>query len=190
MANALTALRLLLVLPFGILMATGAGGPAAALSAVVFIVAVATDLLDGRVARRTNTATAFGGKFDHVSDVLFVMSGLIGGARRSAFPWVLPVLVATAFCQYFIDSRWLTPHRGLRKSQLGRYNGILYFVPLGGDILVRLGVWFVQPLVLLVCWALVVSTVVSMCQRLRHLWDLRAKAPALPAEERPARSSR
>ncbi len=190
MANALTALRLLLVLPFGILMATEGGPGVALLAAVVFIVAVATDLLDGHVARRTNTTSTFGGTFDHVSDFLFVMSGMIGGARRSVVPWVLPVLIATAFCQYFIDSRLLSPQRGLRKSQLGRYNGILYFAPLGGDILVRLGVWFVQPLLPLACWLLVLSSGVSICQRLTHLWTSKSKGRASPVEQRPARSSR
>lgn len=189
MANALTGLRLLLVLPFGILTAEGAGGRAAVMAAVIFIVAIATDLLDGRVARRTNTASAFGGTFDHTTDFLFVMSGLIAGATRDVFPWVLPGLVATAFGQYFIDSHWLSPRPGLRRSQLGRYNGILYFTPLGGDILVRLGFWFLRPLLTIVCWLLVLSTVVSICQRLSYLRGSRAKGPSLRVEERSARSS-
>jgi phosphatidylglycerophosphate synthase len=187
MANGLTAVRLLLVLPFGSLMTSGNSTLVAAL---IFIVAVASDLLDGHVARRMNTASPLGGTFDHTTDFLFVMSGMIGGARRSVFPWLLPALIATAFCQYFVDSRWLGAQRGLRKSQLGRYNGILYFAPLGGDILVRLDFWFLQPLLPLTCWLLVASTGVSICQRLMHLWRSRAKDRALPVEQKAARSSR
>jgi phosphatidylglycerophosphate synthase len=189
MANALTAVRLLLVLPFGILTAGGGEGGAAVMAAVLFVAAIATDLLDGRVARRTNTASAFGGTFDHATDWLFVMSGLIAGATRGVFPWVLPALVAMAFGQYFIDSRWLSPGPGLRRSQLGRYNGILYFAPLGGDILVRLGLRFLRPVLTIVSWLLVLSTVVSICQRLLYLRGSRGKGPSLPVEERSTRSS-
>ena len=178
MANALTALRLVLIFPFAILMAGGGGGRAALALAIIFLVAIATDLLDGRVARRTNTATTFGGTFDHTTDFLFVMAGLIAGATRGAFPWVLPAIIATAFAQYFVDSRWLSRGAGLRGSQLGRYNGILYFAPLGGDILVRLGVWFLQPLVAVACWLLVVSTVVSIGQRLSYLRGSRVPDPS------------
>ena len=165
MAHALTAVRLLLTVPIGLLMASGDDrAPVAA--ACALIVAIATDLLDGPVARRSGTASAFGGVFDHTTDCLFVVCGLAGGVTRGAFPWLLPTLVAAAFAQYLVDSYWLHRHRRLRGSRLGRYNGILYFVPLCGDTLVRLGLEFLRPAVLLVCWLLVLSTVVSMTQRL------------------------
>lgn len=165
MANLLTAVRLLLVIPFGVLMAR-ADARAAALGAVVFMVAVASDLLDGRVARRLNTASPFGRAFDHSSDFLFVVSGLAGGATRGVFPWILPAVITLAFTQYVVDSYWLHRERQLRGSRLGRYNGILYFVPLGGELLLRLGLGFVQPLLPLIAWALVISTCLSIVDRL------------------------
>jgi len=94
MANALTAVRLLLIVPFALLMARG-GTRYAVLAALMFAAAVATDLLDGPLARRRGTASAAGGIFDHTVDFLFVTSGLAAGASRGAFPWILPVLVAT-----------------------------------------------------------------------------------------------
>jgi len=188
MANALTAVRLLLIVPFALLMARG-GTRYAALAALMFAIAVATDLVDGPLARRRGTASAAGGTFDHTADFLFVASGLAAGASRGAFPWLLPALVTIAFAQYVIDSYWLHRGRTLRTSRLGRYNGILYFVPLGGDILVRLGLTFLQPLVTVIAWLLVVTTLISMAERLRAVRALSREARESPGEERegPAR---
>ena len=187
MANALTALRLLLALPFGILMAAGTER-SAVFAALMFATAIVTDLLDGRIARRTGSASSSGGTFDHSTDFLFVMSGLVGGVTRGAFPWLLPMVIAVAFGQYVFDSYWLHGHRQLRKSQLGRYNGILYFVPLGGDILLRLGFRFAQLLLQPVAWLLVLSTLISIGQRLTGLRNLRPRDPASPAEGRASQS--
>lgn len=165
MANALTAIRLLLVLPFAYFM-TKADDRSAMLALAAWVVAVITDLLDGPVARRRKTVTAMSGVFDHTSDFLFVTSGMFGGAVRGAFPWILPVLIVAAFSQYVIDSYWIHGRRKLRGSKLGRYNGILYFVPTIMDALIRMGVLFLQPLLTILVWLLVLSTLVSMGQRL------------------------
>ena len=185
MANALTTLRLLLVLPFAWLMASP-DARHAALAAVVLAAAIVTDLLDGVIARRRSTASAAGQIFDHTADCLFVTSGLGAGALRHAIPWILPILVAAAFAQYVIDSRCLVGAQPLRPSRLGRWNGILYFAPLGGDIFIRL-----QPLLAAVVWLLVASTVVSMGERLVLLVTARRRGvPASPAGERGDRSPR
>ena len=189
MAHALTALRLLLVVPFALVMVPG-DARHAALAAVVLAVAIATDLLDGTIARRRGTATSVGGAFDHTADCLFVTGGLAAGATRGAFPWVLPALVAAAFIQYVADSYWLHHGRVLRTSRLGRYNGILYFAPLGGDILVRLGPSDLEPLLTLVVWGLVVSTLVSMGERAWAVRALLQRAPASRAGGRGAPSQR
>jgi phosphatidylglycerophosphate synthase len=181
-ANLLTAIRLLLVVPTALLIA--ADHPrAAVLAAIAIVIAIATDLADGPVARRTGTASPMGGTFDHTTDFLFVVSGMAGGVSRGVFPWILPALVVTAFVQYAVDSRWLQKGKGLRGSRLGRYNGILYFVPICGDTLVRLGLAFLRPGVTLVCWLLVVSTVVSIGQRAWALRQARRTVPGLPSEE-------
>jgi CDP-diacylglycerol---glycerol-3-phosphate 3-phosphatidyltransferase len=180
MANLLTATRLLLALPFALLMASGS---APAVAGLVLVAAIATDLLDGAVARRRGTVTAGGGAFDHAADFIFVVGGLAGGASRGVFPWILPVLVAAAFAQYVVDSYWIHGHRALRPSWLGRYNGILYFVPLGGDVLARVGPGGLRPLVTAIAWLLVASTALSMAQRLRASWRGREQLPRRPPEE-------
>jgi CDP-diacylglycerol--glycerol-3-phosphate 3-phosphatidyltransferase len=168
MANALTAFRLVLAVPFVFFMASG-NDRHAGLAALTLAAAIATDLVDGPVARRRGTATGAGRVFDHTADVVFVISGLAAGATRGVFPWVFPALVAAAFVQYVVDSYWVTRHSTLRPSRLGRYNGILYFAPLGGDILVRLGMSALRPILTAVVWMLVASTVLSMASRLTRI---------------------
>ena len=165
MANALTAIRLLLVVPFALWMVHG-DVRSAIFALFVWVMALATDFLDGPIARRRGTVTAWSGTFDHTTDFLFVTSGFFAGAVRGVFPWILPVLIVAAFSQYFIDSYWIHRQAKLRGSKLGRYNGMLYFVPPCVEILVRLGISWFQPLLTMLVWALVLSTLVSMGQRL------------------------
>jgi phosphatidylglycerophosphate synthase len=161
-ANSLTALRLVLapVLFHAVL------APAPGLAAAVFAVAVGTDLLDGRVARRFGEASPLGGFLDHATDATFVTLGLAACARIGEVPVLLPVLVPLAFVQYAVDSRALAG-RALRASVLGRYNGIAYFVALGVPV-VRDALELGGPSAAWVRglgWFLVLSTVVSMLDR-------------------------
>jgi CDP-diacylglycerol---glycerol-3-phosphate 3-phosphatidyltransferase len=165
MANFLTAVRLLLVAPFSLLMARG--DMRSAVSALaVWVVALATDFLDGPIARREGTVSAVSGTCDHASDFLFVTCGMFAGAVRGVFPWILPILITLAFAQYTLDSYWLHRQIKLRGSKLGRYNGMLYFAPACIEILIRIGLRFLQPVLTILVWLLVLSTVVSMGQRL------------------------
>ena len=181
MANALTAVRLLLVLPFAFFMARG-DMRTAVFALLAMVVALTTDFLDGPIARRKGTVSAAGGTFDHTSDFLFVTGGLFAGAIRGAFPWILPILITAAFAQYVIDSYWIHGQGSLRKSQLGRYNGILYFVPLCVDILIRMGLRFLHPWLTLIAWMLVCSTLVSMVQRLMFR-SVREELPSRPPQK-------
>ena len=178
MANALTAVRLLLVFPFAFFMTKG-DSRSATIALVLWMLALITDILDGPVARRRGTVTSLSGTFDHTTDFLFVTSGIFAGATRGAFPWILPILITVAFAQYVLDSYWVHRRTKLRGSKLGRYNGILYFVPSCVDALIRIGFRFLHFPLMILSWALVLSTLVSMAQRLR--------LSSLP-EELPSRS--
>jgi phosphatidylglycerophosphate synthase len=171
-ANALTALRLVAGPLLVLALVQGAALPAFA----IFWLAVGTDLLDGRVARRYGEASPLGGFLDHLTDAAFVSLGLAALALRHEAPAALPALVALAFLQYTLDSRVLRAARTpggslLVASSLGRWNGIAYFVPIG-TVVVRdaLGLaWPPAGLVLALGWLLVASTALSMLDRLRAL---------------------
>ncbi len=129
MANALTAVRLLLVFPIAAALAR----PdllAPGLVAFAICAAIATDYLDGPIARRTGTASAKGQLFDHSTDCVFVTGGLAGAAIAGAVTPILPALIPFAFGQYVVDSYVWHRQRQLRASFLGRWNGIFYFVPI------------------------------------------------------------
>ena len=164
MANALSLLRLLLVAPFAWLLARG-DATSAPWAVALFWIAVASDLADGPLARARGTASAFGRALDHAADFAFVDAGLFAAAARGALPWLLPVLVAAAFAQYVADSYWLERAGQLRMSRLGRWNGVLYFVPVGALALADLGVPLLGSAVRPFAWALCATTLASIADR-------------------------
>jgi phosphatidylglycerophosphate synthase len=179
MANALSLARLLSALPFWLAMSEPGLAHALA-SALLLAFAIASDLADGRIARALGTASGVGRALDHGADVLFVLAGLAAAAAHGAIPVLLPILVALAFAQYALDSLFVHGERQLRVSRLGRTNGILYFAPLVGDVLVRLGLDFLALPLLATGWALVVTTLVSMADRALALRRGRGSGAASP----------
>ncbi len=166
-ANALTGVRLLLAPLLVWAICTGA----AVLALACFVLAVGTDLADGRVARRFGEVSALGGFLDHATDALFVALGLAALAYAGIAPAPLPALVLGAFAQYALDSR-VHAGRPLRASSLGRWNGIAYFVLLGIPV-VRDGLtlgWPADALVRALGWALVATTCASMLDRFAARW--------------------
>ena len=133
-------------------------------AAGLFALAVASDLLDGPLARRSGTVSLRGRLLDHGADFAFVAGGLSACAAHGALPWALPALVALAFALYFADS---LRGRGL-PGRLGRVNGVLYFFPPGGVVLGLLGVPGLEDAVRGLAWVLVASTAFSIAEsRLR-----------------------
>lgn len=165
-ANALSLLRLALVPVLGITILRGQALAAGGL----FALAVATDLADGRTARRRGEASALGGLVDHAVDATLCVVGLAAWAWRGELPSLLAPLVAVAFAQYVLDSRALAG-RTLRTSALGRWNGVVYYVlvavPIYRDAL-GLG-WPGRRWILAAGWLLLGSTAVSMADRLLAL---------------------
>ena len=169
MANLLTTLRLLLAIPVAWSITDPQFiGPWLLL--LLLVLAIASDLLDGRVARKRNTASTQGQLFDHATDFLFVVSGLAAAAYTQLVPVLLPVLIAVAFSQYVLDSRFLFKQKHLRLSFLGRWNGILYFVPIVLIALSRLEFMaqLEQALLLLISglgYGLILTTLASIADR-------------------------
>lgn len=169
MAHALTAVRLLLIVPVAATFAEPAFLPPNVLF-ILLCVAIATDYCDGRVARMTATASTKGQLFDHGTDFAFVTTALTGAAIAGLVTPILPVLIVVAFGQYVLDSYLLHQQKQLRMSVIGRWNGILYFVPLLVISVSRLGLFkefspFLTLVAGAIAYALVASTVVSIADR-------------------------
>ncbi len=169
LAHLLTGVRLVVVLPVAVAFARPDLVDAGLLGVLVGV-AIATDYLDGKVARWQGTASPGGQLFDHGTDFLFVTTGLVGAALAGLVPLALPVLIAVAFSQYVFDSYWVYRQKRLRMSGIGRWNGVLYFVPLVLLATARLGVGFYATSVLELTarglsYALTVSTIASIIDR-------------------------
>lgn len=171
-SNAITAIRLLSV-PFMVrALLAGRFG----LACLLFWLAVVTDVVDGRLARARGETTHFGGLLDHASDACFVVASLAALAAGGRLTWLLPIVVAIAFAQYVLDSRWLAGFP-LRASRIGRWNGILYFVPVG-IVVSREALGWVEPadhVVAALAWALVASTLISIADRAVGLVRVRSR---------------
>ena len=183
MANLLTALRLVLILPVAGAIANPALMPGWLLL-LLLLVAIATDYFDGIVARTRGSVSSAGQLFDHGTDFLFVTSGLAAAAFAGLInPW-LPGLIVVAFSQYVLDSHYLYREKQLHMNFLGRWNGILYFAPL---LLIALGrLWgatlpgWLAAGTALLAWLLLISTLGSIIDRALAPW--RASRQHSPVE--------
>tara|TARA_B100000809_G_scaffold260142_1_gene306510 strand:- start:20353 stop:20895 length:543 start_codon:yes stop_codon:yes gene_type:complete len=169
MANLLTTVRLLLVVPVSWAFADPQLLKPELLMGFIFI-AIATDYFDGKIARATHTESARGMLFDHGTDFLFVSSALAAMASVGAIHPLLPFLIIIAFSQYVLDSYFLFRHKQLRMSFLGRWNGIFYFAPLLCFSATRLEFMAaltssLQEVTELLGWVLILSTMASIIDR-------------------------
>ena len=144
MADALSAARLLLagVMPW--LLARG--GP---LALGAWCLAAASDWIDGRLARRTGTASLRGAVLDNVADIAFVLGGLSTAAILGLVPWLVPGSIALSAGAYAVASRRAPPSGGgLARSRLGHWGGVLNYVCLGvvAGRVAWPGAWWEAPL--------------------------------------------
>ena len=97
--NKLTVFRMIMIVPFVIIMLLGdgfAGGKWIALA--LFIIASLTDLLDGHIARKYNLVTNFGKFMDPLADKLLVCAALICLVELARIPsWVVIVIISREF---------------------------------------------------------------------------------------------
>jgi CDP-diacylglycerol--glycerol-3-phosphate 3-phosphatidyltransferase len=94
-ANALTALRLLLVPVFGWLLLVDGGDDARyrALAALAFAVAAITDRIDGELARRRGLVTDVGKIADPIADKALIGTALVGLSLLGELAWWITVVV-------------------------------------------------------------------------------------------------
>jgi phosphatidylglycerophosphate synthase len=129
-ANAVTTLRVFL-LPA---MLWAVAQQDATLAGLVFLTVAASDYFDGRVARLYGVESRAGRIFDHVADIVFILSTLGLYVALGVVPWWVPASIALSFTVYVGDSVLHSRHRGapeLIGSRIGHAGGILNYTLIG-----------------------------------------------------------
>jgi CDP-diacylglycerol--glycerol-3-phosphate 3-phosphatidyltransferase len=95
LANVITIVRILLAPLFvWLLFADGhAGGPLRYLAALLFVVAIVTDSVDGNLARSRNLVTNLGILLDPIADKVLTGGALVGLSLLGELPWWVTALI-------------------------------------------------------------------------------------------------
>ena len=93
--NIITIVRILLAPVFFwmLLVDNGADGSLRWWAAVLFIVAIATDGVDGAIARRYNLVTDLGKLLDPIADKILTGAALIGLSILNELPWWVTIVI-------------------------------------------------------------------------------------------------
>lgn len=130
--NTLTLLRILLVPVFAWLL-LAEGGDDTALrwwAAVVFVVAAATDRLDGWLARRQGSVTTFGIVADPIADKALTGAGFVGLSLLGVLPWWVTVVVLAREVGVTVLRAVVIRHTVVPASRGGKLKTVLQTVAL------------------------------------------------------------
>jgi CDP-diacylglycerol---glycerol-3-phosphate 3-phosphatidyltransferase len=128
-------------------------------AAILFLVAAATDWVDGRLARAWNVTTKLGSFLDTTADKLLVTTALVGlVAVDRASPWVVLVIIAREFTILGLRAAVEAGGRHLETSMLGKWKATVQFVAvalamLRPDVIIA-GAYLDQ-------WAMVIAAIVT-----------------------------
>ena len=95
--NKLTLLRIIMILPFLLVLYLDVPG-AAYIAMAIFILASLTDMLDGKIARKYNLITDFGKFADPLADKMLVTAAMIWFVENGQMPgWALLIVILREF---------------------------------------------------------------------------------------------
>jgi CDP-diacylglycerol--glycerol-3-phosphate 3-phosphatidyltransferase len=142
--NAITIVRILLApIFFWMLLAdNGADGVVRYLAAILFILAIATDGVDGHLARKNNQVTDLGKILDPIADKVLTGAALVGLSILAELPWWVTIIILvrevgiTVFRFAVIKRRVIPASRGGKLKTLAQSIAISLallplWVPLG-----------------------------------------------------------
>jgi CDP-diacylglycerol--glycerol-3-phosphate 3-phosphatidyltransferase len=176
--NALTVLRLVLVPVFAWLLLREGGEDAVSRiwSAVVFLVASFTDLVDGEIARRQNTVTTFGKVADPIADKALTGTALIGLSYLGELPWWVTTVILAREIGVTVLRFWVIRHGVIPASRGGKWKTAFQMAAIVGYLL-PVPEWLVPVRVALMAIALVLTVVTGIDYVVRAL-RLRAESRA------------
>jgi CDP-diacylglycerol--glycerol-3-phosphate 3-phosphatidyltransferase len=147
-------------------------------AAIVFMVAAATDWVDGRLARRWGVTTRLGAFLDTTADKLLVTTALLAlVAVDRVSPWVALVIVGREFTILGLRAAVASGGRHLETSLLGKWKATVQFAAIATamfrpDVIIA-GAYLDE-------WAMVVAAVVTALSGIDYLLKFSAALRTSP----------
>ena len=96
--NTLTTIRMILIVPFVMIMQITPDGNGRFAALAIFIIASMTDFLDGYIARKNHLVTNFGKFMDPLADKLWVSAAMICLVSMDRLPaWMVIIIISREF---------------------------------------------------------------------------------------------
>ena len=132
-------------------------------SAVIFILASITDMLDGMIARKYNLITNFGKIMDPLADKLLVISALVCLVELGDVPgWMVIVILAREFTVTGLRIAAVADGTVIAVGTLGKIKTILQMIAVPALLLRNWPFYLIGvPFAEIMLWAAVVMTLVS-----------------------------
>jgi len=148
---------------------------------VLFMIAAASDWLDGPLARRGRGPTRHGAVLDNAADIAFVLAGTVTGVVSGLVSPAVPLAIAVAFAAYAVASLAETTRRGawrLARSRVGHAAGVLNYaltgLVVGGTALPGRG-W--RPILAAASLVVILANLAAVLERTVPPVLTRARAP-------------
>lgn len=140
--NALTGLRIVLVIPFAILL-FGYGGSqwARSVAAIIFAIASVTDFLDGAIARKMDLVTTFGKIADPIADKALTGVALIGLSYHNELAWWITIVILGREIGVTLLRFWVIKHGVIAASRGGKLKTVFQILAIFMYLLPLTGVW-------------------------------------------------
>ena len=136
----------------------------------IFLVAAATDLLDGYLARRWGQVTTIGTLLDPIADKLLVSAALISLVQIRAIPaWMVVLIIGREFAVSGLRSIAAAEGYTIAASDLGKTKTISQVAAIS-TVLISLRHPFFQPPAYWLMWAVVVFSLLSAVDYFWKFW--------------------
>ena len=174
-ANIITVIRIFMAPAFVWLLLADAGemGALRMVAAVLFIVAILTDSVDGILARRQNLITDLGKILDPIADKVLIGGALVGLSILGEVPWWVTVVILVREVGITVFRFAIIRTRVVAASKGGKLKTILQAVTLSMFLLPlvpRLGEWILVVTGILMA-ATVIVTVATGIDYLVKAWQ-------------------
>jgi CDP-diacylglycerol--glycerol-3-phosphate 3-phosphatidyltransferase len=184
-ANIVTVIRILLAPVFIWLLLSDAGrdGYVRYIAAVLFVLAITTDSVDGLLARQRNLVTDLGKLIDPIADKVLTGGALVGLSILGEIPWWITIVILVREIGITVFRFIALRDRVISASWLGKFKTVVQAVAISFALFPLwqfLGSWINWVNAVLILLALVL-TVVSGLEYLIEAWKVgRAKRIELP----------